>query len=329
MHVLISHQSSVATARLRGHLSKDPAVTRCHSVSALTETYDYAEHQAPDCVILSAALADCAEFELLNSLLRIMEIGCVLVGQAKMHGPVSIAAANTHVFRLPEDPSGAEIAAALRAMVRRPAQRPARPMATHVDKSFDPRRIILIGASTGGIDALLKITRHFSEHCPPTLIVQHTGGGFAQSLIRLLDGATQATVKEAQDNAVLQPGHIYLAPDDRHHLCLSPRRDAHIALRSTDLVSGHRPSIDALFSSAKASADNVAAALLTGMGRDGARGLTELRQAGAYTIGQDEATSVVYGMPRIAKEFGGVCDQLPVDQIGPALLRASGVVARQ
>jgi two-component system chemotaxis response regulator CheB len=190
-------------------------------------------------------------------------------------------------------------------------------------RGFDPRRIVLIGASTGGVDALTKVVRHFSDQCPPTLIVQHTGSSFTKSLIRLINGATDALVEEAAHGTALCPGHIYLPPDDQTHLCLSASGTICLDLMKGDLVSGHRPSIDALFNSARPYARHVSAALLTGMGRDGASGLTELRKSGAHTIGQDEKTSVVYGMPRIAHELGGVIEQLPIDKIGPALLRSS------
>ncbi|WP_342071641.1 CheB methylesterase domain-containing protein [Yoonia algicola] len=199
---------------------------------------------------------------------------------------------------------------------------PVDPKSTIATADYDPQKLILIGASTGGIDALLTIVKHFDEHCPPVLIVQHTGGSFAKSLIRLLNSACCAVVTSAEDGMAAMNGHIYLAPDDQFHLTLAPRRRPFLHLQSGGQISGHRPSIDALFTSALPMAPRVSAALLTGMGKDGADGLTKLRRAGAHTIGQDQRTSVVYGMPRVAMEMGGVCEQLPLDTIGPALLNA-------
>ncbi|WP_296375678.1 CheB methylesterase domain-containing protein [Yoonia sp.] len=189
--------------------------------------------------------------------------------------------------------------------------------------SVDPFRIVLIGSSTGGVDALLRIISGFPADCPPTLIVQHTGGSYARSLIRLLDGATPAKVLPAQNGQNLSRGEIYLAPDDMAHLQLCPSRSRQILLKPGPPVSGHRPSVDALFQSALDYADEITAALLTGMGRDGAAGITALRRAGARTIGQDAATSVVYGMPRVAKQMGGIETELPLSMIGPALLQVS------
>jgi two-component system chemotaxis response regulator CheB len=190
------------------------------------------------------------------------------------------------------------------------------------DKKAVPQ-IILMGASTGGVDALLQILRHFTPSCPPTLIVQHTGRQFAQSLTRLLDGATQANVVAAQDGEPLERGCVYLSPSTEHHLCLARNQPFRIVLCQDSPRMGHRPSVDALFESAVPHAANVTAAILTGMGKDGAQGMCSLRQAGAQTIGQDESTSIVYGMPRVAHALGGVGRALPIVEIGPALLRAT------
>ena len=184
-------------------------------------------------------------------------------------------------------------------------------------------RFILIGSSTGGVDALMKIISHFSKKCPPTLIVQHTGGVFAKSLIRLLDGATEANVGAATDGAELQVGNIYLAPNDTAHLCIAAGNTPRISLRNTTDRYGHRPSVNALFESAVPFARQVTAVILTGMGRDGATGMVALRKAGAQTFGQDEQTSVVYGMPKVAYDLGGVETQLPLSKIGPMLLQAA------
>lgn len=192
-------------------------------------------------------------------------------------------------------------------------------------KKLKQDRIILIGASTGGVDALLGIFRQFPSVCPPTVIVQHTGGQFTQSLARLLDEQTEASVKEAEHGKTLNRGEILLAPGQDQHLELVFGRtgSVHTELRAGPAVLGHRPSIDVLFQSAVQQASRIVAAVLTGMGRDGAEGLLALRQAGAFTIGQDQSTSVVYGMPKVAFEIGAVAKQLPIDRIGRSLLALS------
>jgi two-component system chemotaxis response regulator CheB len=195
-------------------------------------------------------------------------------------------------------------------------------------QAYDPRQVVLIGASTGGVDALAKILCHFHKLTPPALIVQHTGGRFVKSLIRLLDGATAAAVEPAVHDAPIRNGTVYFAPCDTLHLGISQKCGRKIALTSADPVSGHRPSVDVLFGSAVPHAHKITAALLTGMGQDGARGLKALRNAGAHTIAQDQATSVVYGMPRIAVEMGAAKEQLSLEQIGPALLSAAKLKVR-
>lgn len=326
MHVLIAHQSPTARTRLETKLSGMSVPFSIHATSELTETYHYAEHKRPDCALISGHLANCAEFELLASLLRILGISCVVVEASPQPMRLRLSArASQHVVRVTEDASDADLMNAMQ-RVRTPSP-PSGFTPKHCNQSsddaFDAKKIILIGASTGGVDALLKVIKHFGPNCPPTLIVQHTGGSFARSLIRLLDGGTAASVQDARDGSDLKPGTIYLAPSDDTHLSVARSKPHRIDLKRDDLISGHRPSVDALFQSAIPHAKDVIAAILTGMGRDGASGITALRRAGARTFGQDEATSVVYGMPRVANELGGVEKQLPIDQMGDALLRAT------
>ena len=324
MRILLAHQSAIAQVRLRKRLEDQQGTEVMRVVADLTQTYDFAEHHSPDCVLISASLANCPEFEVLDALFRIMGIRCVIL-QSRDCRPDHDMSANVarHVTLLPEDASDDALFAALRQSGKAATRAPTRPQINTVSAGYDSRRMILIGSSTGGVDALLQIIKHFPADCPPTLVVQHTGGHFVQSLIRLLDGGTAARVQAAHHGMPVTQGNIYLAPDDTAHLQLAPGRTPKIAVTTGTLVSGHRPSVDALFRSAIPHAHHVTAAILTGMGRDGAEGIAALRQAGARTFGQDQATSVVYGMPRVALELGGVDRQLPIDDIGPALLRAS------
>jgi hypothetical protein len=184
-------------------------------------------------------------------------------------------------------------------------------------------RVVLIGASTGGIDALATVLGHFPANCPPTAIVQHTGRGFSSSLARVLARNCAARVTVAEDKMMLGPGMVCLAGGLEAHLHLQRIPDGRLrcSLRPGPKVCGPIPSVDTLFHSAVPFAERVIGLILTGMGADGAEGLRALRQAGAMTIGQDEASSVIYGMPRVAREIGAVQLQLPLDQIGPAVLQ--------
>jgi two-component system chemotaxis response regulator CheB len=161
------------------------------------------------------------------------------------------------------------------------------------------------------------------KNCPPTVITQHMPPTFTKSFAGRLNQFCAAEVSEATDGAPLEVGRIYLAPGGSTHLEVAGSASGQMRcrLRADDLVNGHRPSVDVLFSSvAKAAGHNAVGVILTGMGRDGAAGLKTMRDAGAATLGQDEATSVIYGMPRVAFELGAVERQLPLNAIGANIL---------
>lgn len=191
-----------------------------------------------------------------------------------------------------------------------------------------PRRftVIAIGASTGGPPALQSILLALPVPFPlPVVIVQHISEGFVSGLARWLTRTTDHQVVVASGMERLVPGMVYLAPDARH---LVFRRRGILSLSGAEAVDGHRPSVTALLrSTAEHYGPLAVGVLLTGMGQDGARGLAEMRQSGAHTIAQDEASSVVFGMPRVAIERDAVKEVLPLDQIGKRL--ASLVLASE
>lgn len=325
MNVMICHSSFGVLDALTETIATalpQAAVLRAEN---LTSAYHLAEHQQPQHILIDAHLAATGEFDLLHSLIKILKIRCWIIGTAD-RGNRHIALRELPFISLQITPP--ELAAILETPSATVAPEACKAPKAPDHVVFHRDSLILIGASTGGVDALAKILANFPRHAPPTFVVQHTGGSFTKSLIRLLDGATEARVRPACASEIPMPGHVYLAPGGALHLCLEGKAKPRIALRDEGLLSGHRPSIDALFRSAAPFARHAAAALLTGMGQDGARGLLALRQAGAHTIGQDAATSVVYGMPRVAMEMGAVAEQLPISKIGPALLDACTMKAR-
>jgi two-component system, chemotaxis family, protein-glutamate methylesterase/glutaminase len=181
-------------------------------------------------------------------------------------------------------------------------------------------RIIALGASTGGVEALQTVLAGFPASCPPTLVVQHMKPDFLPRFPLRLAERCKPRVVAAEDGAPLLPGHVYVAANPDAHLTVELRRQPVCRIISGAPVSGHRPSVDELFHSLAQFGPRVAAALLTGMGRDGAQGLQAIRKSGGFTIGQDAETSVVYGMPRVAHEIGAVQLQLPLPRISAALL---------
>jgi len=201
---------------------------------------------------------------------------------------------------------------------------PLTPRAPQPARSHRPNgKIVVIGASTGGVEALKALLLGLPADCPPTLITQHMPPRFTAAFAERLNRECPMTVSEAIHDEIIEPGHVYIAPGS-HHLELHRTR-GHNKCRLSDgpPVSGHRPSVDVLFrSAARAGAKSVVGVILTGMGKDGAEGMLELRQAGATTLGQNEESSLIYGMPRAAFERGAVMRQYGLAQMSDAILDA-------
>lgn len=182
--------------------------------------------------------------------------------------------------------------------------------------------VIAVGASTGGNEALRLFLEAMPLDCPPIVIVQHMPEAFTAAFARRLDSICGIAVAEARDGDRLLRGHALIAPGNRHTLLKRSGATYAVEVRDGPAVSRHRPSVDVLFRSvARFAGRNAVGVIMTGMGDDGARGLMEMRQAGARTLGQDEASCVVYGMPREAMRMGAVEEELPLGKLAPAALR--------
>jgi two-component system chemotaxis response regulator CheB len=182
--------------------------------------------------------------------------------------------------------------------------------------SMTTEKLVIIGASTGGTEALKDILTALPADSPGILITQHMPAAFTSAFANRLDRLCRISVKEACDGDRVLPGHAYIAPGDRH--LLLARSGANYVTRIADgpPVNRHRPSVDVLFRSAANSAGkNCIGVILTGMGDDGANGMLEMKQAGAHTIAQDEASCVVFGMPKEAIARGGVDEIAPLSDI--------------
>ncbi|MGB0658807.1 MAG: protein-glutamate methylesterase/protein-glutamine glutaminase [Mangrovicoccus sp.] len=176
-------------------------------------------------------------------------------------------------------------------------------------------KYILIGSSTGGVDALETVLEGFPKNCPPTMIVQHMPRAFVESFAARLNSRTHPLVKVAENGDLLAQGCVYVAPGEDTHLEVEPGKVPKCKLIEGNKVSGHRPSVDVLFNSAVPIAKKTVAIILTGMGSDGAKGMKKLRENGARTLAQDQQTCVVYGMPRVAFECGGAERAMPLEKI--------------
>ncbi len=213
-----------------------------------------------------------------------------------------------------------KIRMAARARVRRAAPGPRAAAVLPAAGFSGTEKLVFIGASTGGTEAIRDLLVSFPPDYPGTLITLHMPPGFTQRYAERLDRACRITVREARDGEPVLPGHAYVAPGD-HHLRVARSGSDYLARVSQDEhVNRHRPSVDVLFASAaKFAGPNAIGVLLTGMGKDGARALLEMRHAGAWTIAQDEASCIVFGMPREAIAMGAAHEVLPIDRIAESI----------
>ena len=322
MRLLVADPDRSRRSRVAQRLAALPGMTITDLCADLTTTFNCVEHRPPTMVVLAPELSQRPEFEMMESLFRMLGVRWIFIGP--MRGPQAPGqTAPQNTVELDAD-DATLLATFKRHLVGSvtPAPRASAGLLQSVEPATSDR-IILIGSSTGGVDALLRILDSFPRDCPPTLIVQHTGAAYSTGLARLLDRNSAPEVREAVHGETLKRGLVLLAPGAESHLRLDTRGPLSCRLDEAEKISGHRPSVDALFQSAVPIARRVTAAILTGMGRDGAEGLLALRRAGARTIGQDRETSVVYGMPGHAAKLGAVDRELPLSAIGPAILRAT------
>lgn len=184
------------------------------------------------------------------------------------------------------------------------------------------RKIVGIGTSTGGPSALLNVFKGFPKGFPsPVLVVQHMPEGFTKAFSDRLNVCSNLAVKEAEEGDILRPGCGYIAPGHSHMVIEKKGDDGIIRVYKSDKVSGHRPSIDVLFESiAEFSGRDTIAAIMTGMGRDGATGIGRIKQKGGFTIAQNEETSVVYGMNRVAVHEGAITEIVPLFDIAKKII---------
>ena len=177
-------------------------------------------------------------------------------------------------------------------------------------------KIIAIGASTGGVQTIEAIVTKIKPNHAPIIITQHIPAGFSKSFAERLNNLVESYVKEAKEEDRLLPGQILIAPGDKHMKVFRKNGNLKVTFDDGEKVNGHKPSVDVMFFSvAKVVKQDAIGILLTGMGNDGAKGLLAMKQAGAKTYAQDEKTSIVYGMPKVAKDIGAVDKVLSIDEI--------------
>jgi two-component system, chemotaxis family, protein-glutamate methylesterase/glutaminase len=223
-----------------------------------------------------------------------------------------------------------KIRIAARSSVRRLPAVATQPAATCLpmlgNRRASSERIVFIGASTGGTEAIRNVLVQLPPDAPAIMITQHMPAGFTRNFANRLNNACRITVKEAEQGERVLPGHAYIAPGSRHMLVERRGASYIVALTDTNPVNRHRPSVEVLFrSAARHVGRNAVGIMLSGMGKDGASAMVEMKQMGAYNIAQDEATCVVFGMPAEAIALGAVDAVLPVQDIAARVMQYLGM----
>ncbi len=337
IRVLIVDDSASMRALIRATLSADKRITVAGEAADPLEAREAIKALNPDVMTLDVEMPRMNGLEFLEKVMRLRPLPVIMVssladrGAAATISAMEIGAVDCVSKPTPQSPNAFahladKVAAAADAKLNGWSPAPARPelragASPPASNGRSPAvalagRLVAIGASTGGVEALVTILAQFPRDCAPTVVTIHLPTPFTRSFAQRLDRICAPRVHEATHGAPILPGNIYLAPGTHTHLEVSRAEQLRCVLREGDLVSGHRPSVDALFHSvARNLGAKAVGVILTGMGADGAQGLLAMRKAGAHTIGQNEATCVVYGMPKVALSIGAVEKQAPLHSI--------------
>lgn len=333
VRTLIVDDSASMRATLKRILSADPEIEVVGMAPEPFAARDMIKTLNPDVLTLDIEMPGMDGLSFLERIMRLRPMPVVMCSTLTARGAeVTIEALRLGAIDYVTKPSGTpddierdatllceKVKTAARSIARAGPQRlPVQPNIAGGGEG----KLIAIGSSTGGVEALFSLLPSLPTDCPPVLIVQHMPATFTRSFAARLDGECRVNVLEATDGAQLMPGTVYIAPGGATHMELSGGVNGRVKLRPGDLVGGHRPSVDVLFRSVAPLGSAAVGAILTGMGADGAQGLLAMRQAGARTLGQSRETCVVWGMPRAAGELGAVENEVGLAAMPEAILKA-------
>jgi len=331
--VLIVDDSALFRATLARALGEDPVIDVVATASDPFEARDLIIRHRPDLMICDIEMPRMNGIEFIRRLLPQYPIPVIVVSSVSEAVFDAISAGAVDFVSKPNPGNRANLQSFLQEMIRKtvlvssakvrnagrvpPFVEPQQPQ----DHSNAGRGIIAIGASTGGTEAIAHILKHLPTSMPGIAVVQHIPPVFSRMFADRLRQTTGWNAREARTGDLVESGHVYVAPGDQHLQIKRAGTTWRLVCVPGDKVNGHCPSVDVLFQSAalEAGADAVGV-ILTGMGHDGAKGLLAMRNAGAYTIGQNESSSVVYGMPKAAFELGAVRRQSPLQEISQLLM---------
>jgi two-component system chemotaxis response regulator CheB len=329
IRVLVVEDSLVFRELLVTNLNKDPGIEVVAAARDPFEARDMIIEYRPDVMTLDIELPRMNGIEFLRKLMPQYPIPVIMISSlsdkvfdAMQAGAVDFVAKPTGASRAVieefirnELPVKIKIASIARISSKRKSA--AVELAELERLGKEDNLVVAIGASTGGTEAIADVIKDFGPDIPGVVVVQHMPPGFTQMYANRLNDRSRVQVKEAENGDPVLPGQVLIAPGGDQHMQLVKSGGGYqVVLKNAPKVNGHCPSVDVLFESvAKNAGSRAIGIILTGMGGDGAKGLLSMRQAGAHTIGQDESTCVVYGMPKVAYELGAVEHQEKLDNI--------------
>lgn len=346
IRVVIVDDSALMREMLKEIVSQEPGMEVAGVARDAYEAREIIKATNPDVITLDVEMPKMDGLAFLEKIMTLRPTPVVMVSSLTREGSdATIRALELGAVDCVAKPGGSEghgfeatarelvdklrVAATARLSMRRPAA--AQPGTLPVPRrAGSGTRLIAIGASTGGVERIRDVLAVMPAACPPIVITQHIGPNYVASFASRLDRLSAPSVQVAAHGARLVQGLVLIAPGDRHLTVVRDQQGYVCHIADTPPVSGHRPSVDVLFGSvAKAAGSQAVGVILSGMGRDGANGLLAMRQAGAYTIGEQESSCVVYGMPRAAFDAGAVAVELPLGQIPAEMLRAFDAIVER
>lgn len=334
IRALIVDDSAFFRAALQKALSTDQHIEVVGTAADAVEAEKKIKELSPDVVIMDVEMPDLRGTDFLKKMIPVNPLPVVLVSSSNIGVFEALDAGAVDFVKKPNIQTDSDFAAfcselsvkikiASSAKVRKMiVQPPSRPM-PELNTSGNPRKhIIAIGASTGGTEATLEILRQLPPDIPGIVVVQHMPAGFTKMYAERLDRICKISVSEAQNGDRVRQGHALIAAGEYHMTLKKDASGYYVQCEQGPRVNGHCPSVDVLFDSvAKVAKSDAVGVILTGMGKDGAEGLLNMRKAGAGTIGQDKQSCVVYGMPMVAFDIGAVEVQAPCQAISGILIQ--------
>lgn len=332
VRVIIVDDTRSIRAMIRALLLRDPRIEIVGEAGDPYEARELIRELNPDVITLDVVMPKMDGLSFLERLMRLRPMPVVMVStRTTEKSSAAIKALSLGAFdcvdiaALSQGKTNTNLAEVVLAAASSNPRGQATQRAHRVEASSSTQfrwngRAVIVGSSTGGVDALTAVLSEFPKDCPPVLIAQHMPKAFLESFCTRLERIIAPRVCLAEDGAPLEQGLVQLGPGGGTHVALADSPELRVELRPDDGTELYVPSVNVLFSSAQTHAKRMVAVMLTGMGKDGSKPMLDLYKAGAYTIAQDSASSVVDGMPKAAREIGAVAEVANLNKIASAIL---------